>query len=596
MKQFLLTLAGVFAGLLLFFVVVPFALIGMIAGSVSKPAPIPADSVLLLDLRKTLPDQNAPGPFAALRTNSLSVLSIERTLRAAEKDDRVKALFVRMPEGGIAPAAADELRLAFRHFHAAGKPVIAHSQGLYPAGVVSSTYMLGEAADALWMQPGAPFQVTGLAMEDLFYKRLFDKYGVKPDFQQRYEYKNAVNPFLYDDYTAAHRELELSWMGSIYHSALATVASDRGENEAALQKTIEAGPYTAEEALKLGLIDKVGEVEDARQAALAAAGDNGKFVDFDTYASAHRAEVKPGADVIAVVGAEGDIMTGTGDNDLFGTNAAIYSDDVSAALKRASEDKDVKAIVFRVSSPGGGDTASEQILAAVRAAKAKKAGGCVDGNLRRVRRLLDIIPGLRHRGRTHHPDRLDRRVRRQVRPGRGPVALRRGCAPRGRGRGLRLGLRHGRALHRRPARGLRQGHRSGLRRFIARVAQGRGSPEARVREIAKGRVWTGEQARSLGLVDQLGGFTTRWTRPRPWPACRARTWGSRKSRPVPRRWAVRPRLGHQRGEPEGAGRDLGGDERSEGAVLHPSPDRGRPARQGRPGPGADAGSLSGKSP
>ena len=506
MKQFLLTLAGVFAGLVLFFVVVPFALIGMIAGSVSKPTPTPANSVLLLDLRKSLPDQDAPGPFAALRANSPSVMSIEETLRAAEKDDKVKALFVRMPEGGIAPAAADELRLAFRHFHAAGKPVIAHSQGLYPSGVVSSTYMLGEAADALWMQPGAPFQVTGLAMEDLFYKRLFDKYGVKPDFQQRYEYKNAVNPYLYDDYTAAHRESELSWMGSIYSSALAAVAQDRGLNEAALQKSIEAGPYTAEEALKLGLIDKVGEVEDARQAALTAAGDGAKFVDFDTYASSHRAVAKPGEDVIAVVGAEGDIMTGTGNNDLFGTTSNIYSDDVSAALKRASEDKDVKAIVFRVSSPGGGDTASEQILAAVRAAKAKKpvvvsmgTYGASGGYW--ISSQASAIVA--------EPTTLTGSI--GVYGGKfalGEALSRFGVDVRHVGVGGDFASAYGMgepftdAQRAAFAKAIDQVYGG----FIAHVAQGRGLPEARVREIAKGRVWTGVQAKSLGLVDQLGGF------------------------------------------------------------------------------------------
>jgi protease-4 len=506
MKQFLLTLAGVFAGLVLFFVVVPFVLIGMIASAVSKPTPTPANSVLMLDLRQALPDQDAPGPFAALRTHSPSVLSIEQTLRAAEKDDRIKALFVRMPEGGIAPAAADELRLAFRHFRAAGKPVIAHSQGLYQSGVVSSTYMLGEAADTLWMQPGAPFQVTGLAMEDLFYKRLFDKYGVKPDFQQRYEYKNAVNPYLYDDYTAAHRESELSWMGSIYHSALATVASDRKVNEAGLEKTIEAGPYTAEEALKLGLIDKVGEVEDARQAVLAGAGAGAKFADFDDYASAHRPDPKTGADVIAVVGAEGPIMTGTGGGDLFGTSANIYSDDVSAALKRASEDKDVKAIVFRVSSPGGGDTASEQILAAVRAAKAKKpvvvsmgTYGASGGYW--ISSQASAIVA--------EPTTLTGSI--GVYGGKfalGQALAKFGVDVRHVGVGGDFASAYGmgepftdtqRAAF---AKAIDQVYGG----FITRVSQGRGLPEARVREIAKGRVWTGEQAKSLGLVDQLGGF------------------------------------------------------------------------------------------
>ena len=506
MKQFLVTVAGVFAGLVLFFVVAPFVLIAMIAGAVSRPTPTPAATVLQLDLRQTLPDQEPPSPLAALRAHSPSVVSIEQTLRQAETDDRVKALFVRLPESGVAPAAADELRLAFRHFRAAGKPIIVHSQGLYPAGVVSSTYMLGASASQLWMQPGAPFQVTGLAMGDLFFKRLFDKYGVKPDFQQRYEYKNAVNGYLYDDYTAAHKESELSWMGSIYHTALQTVAQDRGLNAAALEKTIEAGPYNAEEARAHGLIDKVGEVEEARQAALTAAGAGAKTQDFDVYASAHRPTVKAGADVIALVGAEGVIMTGTGGHDLFSTDTNIHSDDVAAALRRAADDKDVKAIVFRVSSPGGGDTASEQILAAVRAAKAKKpvvvsmgtygaSGGywissqasAIVAEPTTLTGSIGVYGGKFVLGQALAHFGIDAR---------------------------HLGVGGDFASAYEVDQPFTDSQRAAFSKaidqvydsFIVHVAQGRRLPEARVREIAKGRVWTGEQAKALGLVDQLGGL------------------------------------------------------------------------------------------
>jgi protease-4 len=153
-------------------------------------------------------------------------MTILEGLRRAEKDERIKAVLVRLPEGGVEPGLADELRLGLKHFRTSGKPVIAHSQGLYPSGFVTATYMMGAAADELWMQPGASFQVTGLANEDLFFKRAFDKYGVHADYEQRYEYKNAVNGYLYDDYTPAHRAAELSWLGSIYATDIGMVAAE----------------------------------------------------------------------------------------------------------------------------------------------------------------------------------------------------------------------------------------------------------------------------------------------------------------------------------------------------------------------------------
>src|SRR5690606_22295231 len=178
MKQFFITMAGVLAGLVIFLVGVPFLLVVMAAGA-TRPDPIPAQAVLDLDLRDPLSDQDPQNPLYQFGRRSMSVMSVIETLRLAERDAKVKAVLVRLPESGIEPAAADELRLALRRLSAAGKPVLAHSQGLLPAGMVVSTYMLGAAADELWMQPGASFQAVGVASEDLFFKRAFDKYGVQ---------------------------------------------------------------------------------------------------------------------------------------------------------------------------------------------------------------------------------------------------------------------------------------------------------------------------------------------------------------------------------------------------------------------------------
>src|SRR6202012_5422563 len=132
------------------------------------------------------------------------------------------------------------------------------------------------------------------------------------------------------------------------------------------------GPYNAEEAKAKNLVDKLGQVREAEDSALYAAGPGAKLIDFDDYRSSLKGQpdAAPGDPVIAVVDGEGEITTGTGGGDLFATSSGIHSDDVAEALYKAGKDKAVKAIVFRVSSPGGGDTASEQIAGAVRTAKA----------------------------------------------------------------------------------------------------------------------------------------------------------------------------------------------------------------------------------
>ena len=514
MKQFLITVAGVFAGLLLFAIAVPMILLGW-AFTATQPAALPSASVLVLDLRGGLTDQETSSPFALIEGRTRSVLGIEQVLRTAEHDDRIKGLIVRLPEGAMPPAAADELRLAIRRFRAAGKPALAHSQGLYADGTVASTYELAAATGEVWMQPGASFQVTGLSRDDIFLRGFFDKYGLKPDYQQRYEYKTAVNPYLYNDYTPAHRESELSWMNSVFQTAIGSAAADRGRPADALAKLIVAGPYLADDARANGLIDKVGEVHDAEASMLARAGGGSKLVRFADYAAQTPTLGQASPDglddtpTIAVIGAEGDIMTGTGPstpNPLSG-DQTIRSDDVAKAFYNAIDNHAVRAIVFRVSSPGGSDTASEQILAAVKAAKA--AGKPVVVSMGTYGASGGYWISSQASAIVAEPSTLTG----SIGVFGGKIAIGNALARFG------VDMRHltvggdfaDSGSPEQPMTPAQTAAVSGWMNriydgFIARVAEGRRMPAQQVQTIARGRVWTGAQAKALGLVDQLGGF------------------------------------------------------------------------------------------
>jgi protease-4 len=503
MKQFMITVAGVFAGLALFFVGLPILVIAIFAGS-AKPSGPPARAVLSLDLRKTMSDQGAQSPLAALSGGSQSVLEIIQALHRAETDDRIKGLLVRLPEGGVSPASADELRLALKAFRKAGKPVYAHSQGIYPSGASVSAYMLGAASEQFWMQPGASLQSVGMASDDVFLKRAFDKYGVKADYEQRYEYKNAVNPYLFDDYTPAHKEATLSWMGSVYQSELAASAADRNVKADALKVSLEAGPYLADDAKAKGLIDQVGQERDAEQALLNRAGDGAKLVEIGDYHPSDKAGHPDKA--IAVVNAEGAIVTGASGNGL-NRSSNVYSDDVAKAFYDAAKDKKVKAIVFRVSSPGGSDTASEQILAGVRAAKA--AGKPVVVSMGTYAASGGYWISSQASEIVSQPTTLTGSI--GVYGGKfalGEALSRFGVDMRSLSVGGDFADAFGPGAPFTPTQ--KAAFSGWMDRiydgFIQRVAIGRNLPADRVREIAKGRVWTGEQARALGLVDRIGGF------------------------------------------------------------------------------------------
>jgi protease-4 len=506
MRQFLITIAGVFLGLALFFIGVPLLLVAYLAAAV-QPAPVVGRNVLVLDLRGGLTDQEPHDPFSLFTGKTLSVIEVEKTLRRASADDHVGGLFVRLPEGGIAPAAADELRGAFLRFRAANKPILAYSQGLYASGMVTSTYELAAASGDIWMQPSSQFQVTGISRNDIFFKRFFDAHAIKPEYQQRNQYKTAINGYLYSDYTPAQRESELSWMGSVYDTALAFAGVDRARAAPAIRTTLEAGPYSAEDAAAKGLIDHVGSLHAASVEIRRLARGDAKLTPFTAY---ERTDAADGSGpTIAVISLEGAIMTGTGGGapNPLSRETTVRSDDVTRAFREAIDNDAVKAIVFRISSPGGSDTASEQILDSVRDARAAGKPVVVSmgtygasGGYWIASQADEIVA---------QPSTLTG----SIGVFGGKFALGDALAKFGVDvRGLKVGGDYADAMSmgstmtasQRAAFSAEMDRIYGA--FVRRVSQGRHIPETRVREIANGRVWTGVQAKQLGLVDSLGGF------------------------------------------------------------------------------------------
>jgi len=503
MKQFWLTLVGVFAGLVLFFVVLPVGFL-LAASAVASAPRTPSQTVLYVDLRGGMTDQSTAAPFASLTGEPLSVTTLVLVLRQAQADPKVKSLFVRLPEAGIDPAAADELVQAFRRFKAAGKIIYAHSQGLYASGLVTSTYQLGAEATQLWMQPGAPFEATGITQEEIFFARAFQQYGVSAEFEQRGPYKNAVNPYLYSGFTPAHREAELGWMTAVFNSTIASVAASRHLSEPAVRAAIVGGPYDAAGAKATGLIDRTGQVEEMEDAALDAAGENSVFVDISDYRAPRRGG---GGARIAVVNVEGEINVGDSGSTLLG-ETSVGSDTIAGALRDAAEDDAVKAIVLRVSSPGGADTAAEQIAAAVRAAKAAKkpvvvsmgsyaaSGGYwisaeadyIVAQPTTLTGSIGVYGGKFSGGKAAARFGVDLD---QITVGGDYTGMSSLGAPMSENQRAAYSAQVDRIYD----------------AFIDHVAKGRNIPAERVREIAGGRVWTGVEAKQLGLVDELGGLS-----------------------------------------------------------------------------------------
>ncbi len=500
MKQFLFTIAGVFVGLILFFIILPIILLSSAASS-SKPS-TPNSAVLVLDLRNEINDLSSLSPFGALKAEN-SVVEIVRKLEFAEKDSHVKGVFVRASEMGLAPAHAEEIRQALLDFKNSGKFVIAHAQGFEMPTL--SNYAAISPAEQIWLQNGSDFTATGMVAETTFLGGMFEKFGIQAQFEQFHEYKNAANAYTQKDFTPAHKEATTSLLTGIYNAFLAEIAIDRKLNVETLKTALDSAPLSAQEAVELKLVDKLGMPEEAMDAALAMAGGKGKAQELLLTEYVPNYHSGP---VIALIGGEGGIVTGPAEQNPFSDERIMNSDVLAKAIREASDDDNVKAIVFRVSSPGGSAIASEQIWTAVERAKAMKkpvvismgayaasGGYYVAAGADKIVAMPSTITGSIGvlGGKFAVNGALNKYLGANV-------------------ASVEIGGPYANALSGATpfTNSQREEFRNAMARiydqFTGKVAKGRKMPIEKVREIAKGRVWTGTQAQSLGLVDKIGGL------------------------------------------------------------------------------------------
>lgn len=505
MKQFLITVAGVFVGLLLFFVGLPIILIASMSGKSEEAGGFGQQIVLDVDLRDQIPDQPAYNPFSTMR-ESPSVVSIVETLDKAEKDKSVKGIYLRGNDNGVSPAAAEEIRDALQHFRKSGKFVIAHMQSEMDGGVAGYTLLSG--ADEIWMQGASDFQATGMGSETLFLGGTFEKFSLKPQFDQFYEYKNAANVYTQKTYTAPHREATTALLTSVYTDLTNSAAAGRNMQGDALRKLIEAGPYTGSEAVAKKLVDKLGRPADAEKAALERAGKNAELVKFADYEASKKSQGH--GDSVALVMGEGGIITGEGDAQPFSSEAVFASDTISKALLDASKNDSVKAVVFRVSSPGGSAVASDQIWDAVE--KVKQAGKPVVISMGAYAASGGYYVSAGGDKIVAWPSTITGSI--GVLGGK--IAVNEALKKYGgaNAESITVGGPFVGALS--ASEPFTNYQREQFHRlmenvyvdFTGKVATGRKLPIERVREIAKGRVWSGTQAKAIGLVDEYGGLRT----------------------------------------------------------------------------------------
>ena len=455
--------------------------------------PVPEGSVLVVGTEGDYPETLPYAPFFFADAGP-SFSELIRAVSRAAGDPRIHALHLRVGDTRLGWARARELRDAALRFREAGKRVTA---SLEYAGLMD--YYLASAADRVHMHPRGQLGLYGVSMEVTFFAGLFEKLGIEAQFEAIGPYKTAPEVFTGSTMSAEHRE-QLESLGEEFRSALAeAVAASRGMTAPEADGLLSDGPYTATRAQDQGLVDVLSFHDEIREDVGGAA-----LLDVADYLASVGSESTDGEALIAVVHVDGAILPGKSREDLTAGRVA-GAETVAEALAWAEEEASVDAVVLRVSSPGGADSASDTIWRAaerVRAVKplvasfgdtAASGGYWVSTAARRVvAEPLTVTGSIGvFVGKFSIEELLDK-------VGLAVEVVSLGGKPNW--------LSSARPLDEQELARLREGAAEIYGVFLERVAAARGMSTAEVDAIGQGRVFTGRQALAAGLVDELGGL------------------------------------------------------------------------------------------
>lgn len=491
---------------------------------------VPDGCVLELDLMTVPPETAGFDPLAMISGGGrpLTLRQAVTAIHRAAEDDRVSGLIARVQIPATPAAPVQELREAIAAFSAV-KPSLAWAE-TYP-GTLS--YYLASAFREVWMQPSGTVGLVGFATSAMFLRDAFDKAGIEAQFVARGEYKSAVNLFTQDHYTEAHREADSRLIESLHEQVLTAVAESRGLDAAAVDDLANKAPLLRDAAVDGRLIDRVGFRDEAyaRIAELVGASgispETGSADSADApprlflsrYARATAARpsapnpLRKNKPTIAVVTLHGPIVSGRGGPGLppLG-NSSAGADTIAAALREAAADDSVSAIVLRVESPGGSVTGSETIWREV--VRARESGKPVVASMGAVAASGGYYVSMSADSIVANPGTIT-----------GSIGVLAGKLV---ARGLKDRLGVGSDSVRTNANADAWSPNAPFTAeqqaqvaaeadlfytdFVERVAAGRGLPVEEVETVARGRIWTGADAKERGLVDELGGLRTAITR------------------------------------------------------------------------------------
>ena len=466
-------------------------------------------SVLVLKLDGPVVERSSANALGITSSDQTALNEIRRSLKAAGTDDRIVGLAIKVFDPQMELAQAQELCTMIAEFRGHGKWTTAYLETAGEGGFGNLPFMVASTADEVSMMPQGELNILGVGMREMFARGLLDWIKVNPNFASIGKYKSAANIFTEKDFTPSQHEEDEALMGSMFDQMIAESAAHRHLTADQMRAIVDRAPLTASDGLKSHLLDRLEYEDEFDDRVEKYRGEHHATIEASSYVRSTRPRFGGGRDKIAVIYGIGAIQRGAGGFDPImspGSNA-MGSDDMVKAFKDAREDDGVRAVVFRVNSPGGSVIASELIRRAVELTAAKKpvvvsmSSYAASGGYWVSTPAAAIISD---------PGTLTGSIgvlggKFNVAGAAGALGVNTGAVSRGAN-----ALMFDSFSDFTPAQ--EQIFRDQLlggtyQYFLQIVAKQRHLTVAQVNDIAQGRVWTGEQALKVKLVDKLGGLS-----------------------------------------------------------------------------------------
>jgi protease-4 len=486
-------------------------LIGMVIAVVAvigSKGKVPSKTILEANFEQTLMEDVPETPTARLLLHEKQTLrDVVDAIDRGAVDDRVVGIIAKIGAAPMGMAQTQEIRDAVVRFRSHKKFAVAYSETFGEFGPGNGAYYLATAFDHIYLQPSGDVGLTGIIMESPFIKDALSKLGVTFHGDHRYEYKNALNFLTETKYTDAHKEAMTAILTSWFNQMKYGICDARQIAPDKFQAIVDAGPYLGKEAVDAKLVDAVGYRDEVYGKVKSQAGSGAELLYLDKYLS-RAGRPHDSGKTIALVFGVGGVTRGKSDYDPVQGSQNMGSDTVAGAIRAATEDKNVKAILFRVDSPGGSYVASDTIWREV--VRARQAGKPVIVSMGNLAGSGGYFVAMAADKIVAEPGTITASI--GVLGGKmltsglwDKVGLSWDEIHQGENATMFTGT-HDYT----PAEWSR--FQAWLDRvyvdFTSKVADGRKLPKEKVLEIAKGRIWSGQDAKNLGLVDELGGYQT----------------------------------------------------------------------------------------